>query len=201
MIYLVLGPGRTGSIMLANMIESALSIEFIGISNFSSNSEAEEWVSNHIDYSADYVMHAHSKFISNAVDPANTILIQSKRHNLLNIILSEQIAIHTRQWNKYTQLTPVPFIVSKSIFHRRLQRLLSWYDDINTTKPWHKVVEVYYEDLVKNGQSGVADALGVAAYDITAPVTGKQSLHTYQDWIINLEELTDFYNSLNTPAV
>ena len=95
----------------------------------------------------------------------------------------------------------MPFIVSKSIFHRRLQRLLSWYDDINTTKPWHKVVEVYYEDLVKNGQSGVADALGVAAYDITAPVTGKQSLHTYQDWIINLEELTDFYNSLNTPAV
>jgi len=187
--------------MLANMIQSALSIEFIGIPNFTSNSEAEQWVSKHIDYSADYVMHAHSKFISNAVEPANTILIQSKRHNLLNIILSEQIATRTTQWNSYTQLTPVPFIVSKSMFHRRLQRLLSWYNDIDTTKPWHKVVEIHYEDLVKNGQSGVADALGVAAYDITAPITGKQSLHKYQDWISNLDELTEFYESLNTPSV
>jgi len=201
MIYLVLGPGRTGSIMLAKMIQSALSIEFIGIPNFTSDKETSQWVGGTIDYSKDYVMHTHSKFIASAVDPTKTILIQSKRHNLLNVILSEQIAIHTRQWNQYTRLVPKPFTVNKSQFHRRLQRLKSWYDDIDTTRPWHGVVELYYEDLVKHGHSIVAESLKVASYDITAPITGKKSLHKYQDWIINLEELTDFYNSLNTPAV
>jgi len=201
MIYLVLGPGRTGSIMLAKMIQSALSIEFIGIPNFTSDKEASQWVGETIDYSKDYVMHAHSKFIASAVDPTKTILIQSKRHNLLNVILSEQIAIQTRQWNSYTQMVPKPFTVSKSQFHRRLQRLTSWYDDIDTTRPWHSAVELYYEDLVKHGHAIVAETLGMTSYNITAPITGKQSLHTYQNWIINLEELTDFYNSLNTPAV
>ena len=201
MIYLVLGPGRTGSVMLAKMIQSALSIEFVGIPNFANDKEASQWVNETIDYSTDYVMHAHSKFIASAVDPARTILIQSKRHNLLNVILSEQIAIQTRQWNQYTRLIPKPFTVSKSQFHRRLQRLISWYDDVDTTKPWHNAVELYYEDLVKHGHSIVAESLEASSYDITAPITGKQSLHTYQDWIINLEELTDFYNSLNTPAV
>jgi hypothetical protein len=187
--------------MLAKMLQSALSIEFIGIPNFTSDTAAIQWANNHIDYSKDYIIHVHSKFITNAVDPTKTILIQSKRHNLLNAILSEQIATRTTQWNSYTPLTPAPFTVSKSQFHRRLQRLTSWYDDIDTTKPWHSEVELYYEDLVKHGHSIVAETLGMTSYDITAPITGKQSLHTYHDWIINLEELTDFYNSLNTPAV
>lgn len=183
--------------MLAGMIQSALSILTVEYTSRDKNFN----VNQQIDYSKDYIIHAHRKIITDEVDPTKTILIQSKRHNLLNTILSEQLALKTTQWNKYRPLTPEPFTFSKAQFHRRFLRLMSWYDDIDTTKPWHKVVELYYEDLVTNGHSGVAELLGVPDYDVTVPITSKQSLHKYQDWIINLEELTEFYESLNTPSV
>ena len=199
MIYLVLGPGRTGSVMLSRMIEQGLDLNYGDIPNFTSSEECQDWLKNFTP-DKDYVFHTHTKFICDVIDPTTTTLILSKRHSLFEIVMSEQVANFTRQWNSYTNITPRPTTISKVQFARRYQRLAEWYDNIDLNKDWANVVELYYEDLVEHGHSIVKDKLGLEQYDTTVPITGKQSPHKYQNWISNWEELKELAESLAIPV-
>lgn len=200
MIYLVLGPGRTGSVMLSNMIEQGLGLNYNDVPNFTTALECQAWLTANISPDRDYVLHTHTKFICDVIDPSQTVLILSKRHDLFSSVMSEQVALLTRQWNNYSKIKPVPSTVSKMLFSRRYSRLVDWYQSINTNKNWVKVVEFYYEDLVEHGHDIVKSKLGVEHYNQTASIVGKQSPHKYQDWISNWEELKEFAESLPKPS-
>ena len=200
MIYLVLGPGRTGSVMLSKMLEQGLDLAYADVPNFTTADDCQSWVSTNINPAQDYVLHTHSKFICDVIDPSTTTLILSKRRDLFDIVMSEQVAMLTRQWNTYSNIKPRPNPVSKVLFVRRYQRLVEWYNSIDLNKDWANVVELYYEDLVEQGHAIVKSKLGVDHYNQTALITGKQSPHKYQDWISNWEELKELAESLCIPA-
>lgn len=200
MIYLVLGPGRTGSVMLSKMIEQGLDLNYNDVPNFTTTAECQAWLTANISPDRDYVLHTHTKFICDVIDPTQTVLILSKRRNLFDSIMSEQVALLTKQWNTYSRIKPMPSTVSKMLFSRRYSRLVDWYQNINTDKHWANVVEFYYEDLVEHGQDIVKSKLGLEHYNQTAPITGNQSLHSYKDWISNWEELKEFAESLPKPV-
>lgn len=200
MIYLVLGPGRTGSVMLSRMVEQGLDLAYGDVPNFTTALECQSWIKSNINPATDYVLHTHSKFICDVIDPASTTLILSKRQNLFEIVMSEQVANCTRQWNTYTNIKPRPVTISKVQFVRRYQRLVEWYDSVDLNKDWANVVDLYYEDLVEQGHTVVKNKLGLDHYNQTAPITGQQSPHKYQDWISNWEELKELAESLCIPA-
>jgi hypothetical protein len=200
MIYLVLGPGRTGSVMLSRMVEQGLDLAYGDVPNFTTALECQSWIKSNINPVTDYVLHTHSKFICDVIDPSTTALILSKRHNLFDIVMSEQVAMLTKQWNSYSRIASRPNTVSKVLFVRRYQRLVEWYNSIDLNKDWANVVDLYYEDLVEQGHAVVKNKLGLDHYNETAPITGKQSPHKYQDWISNWEELKELAESLCIPA-
>jgi hypothetical protein len=200
MMYLVLGPGRTGSVMLSRMIEQGLDLTYKDVPNFTTSTECQSWITANISAEQNYVLHTHTKFICDVIDPSQTVLILSKRRNLFDSVMSEQVAVHTRQWNSYTTLSPKPVTISKFLFASRFRRLLTWYDSIDYTKNWANIVELYYEDLVEHGHTIVAESLAAPDYNLTVPITGKQSLHSYRDWISNWEELKELAESLCIPV-
>ena len=200
MIYLVLGPGRTGSVMLSKMIEQGLDLNYNDVPNFTTALECQAWLTANISPDQDYVLHTHTKFICDVIDPSQTVLILSKRRNLFDSVMSEQVALLTKQWNTYSNIKPRPNPVSKLLFVRRYQRLLNWYDSVDPSKDWVSVVELYYEDLVEHGHTIVKSKIGSDYYNETAPIIGKQSPHKYQDWISNWEELKELVESLCIPA-
>jgi LPS sulfotransferase NodH len=200
MIYLVLGPGRTGSVMLSRMVEHGLDLVYADMPNFTTKLECHFWIKSNINPAQDYVLHTHSKFICDVITPASTTLILSKRRNLFEIVMSEQVANCTRQWNTYTNIKPQPVTISKVQFIRRHQRLVEWYDSVDLNKDWSNVVELHYEDLVEQGHAIVKDKLAIEQYNQSAPITGKQSPHKYQDWISNWEELKELAESLSIPV-
>jgi len=199
MIYLVLGPGRTGSVMLSRMVEQGLDLVYADVPTLTSANECQAWINSNIKPAKNYVLHTHSKFICDVLDPGTTTLILSKRRDLFSSVMSEQVAMLTRQWNTYSNIKPRPNPVSKVLFVRRYQRLLNWYDSIDLTKDWASIIELYYEDLVEHGHAVVKSKIGSDHYNETAPIIGKQSPHKYQDWISNWEELKELAESLCIP--
>ena len=183
MIYIVLGPARTGSILLTTII-----------SNFYKNDcEVIFYETTRlpvIDLSKNYIIHTHSKDILDqiAIDPKYITLVISKRKDIFSSVMSAIIASRTKEYYSYTDNTVEPFSITCSEFFKIfIDRYLKWYNDINFSLNYHKIATIYYEDFINN-YSNVGTILNLP-YIESYNISSTKSPYNYKDVILNWPEL------------
>ena len=198
MIYIVLGPGRTGSNLICHMLGNDGKEPEGMLFASRTKDDSKESLEENIEFlklskrwrGANIIVHSHDPNIIHklGIDPKECILIISKRRNLFELVMSHAVTRRTREWSAYTDKTPSPSRMDPSIFLKWCEGFRDWYKDIDLTLPYNKVIEVYYEDIcnIEPGFRHLATLLGVEVKYKTLP---RANPHRYQDWISNWQEL------------
>lgn len=190
MIYIISTHGRTGSHMLMTMM-SGSNMTPGGICN----AVAGEFPRNGkrlLKYKDQFniVIHTHDPaFVETAnIDPSEVVLVLSKRYNKFEAVMSMALEITIRNNPKIE-----PFLLPTQTFLQHKSYQEEYFDKINKTLPYYKVVDINYEDILKFGHRYIASTLDISNYEaIDIPKTGK-SQYSYKDLITNWKELELLY--------
>jgi len=201
MIYLVVGPGRTGSLMLCHLISSADSSWPGGLANaHMAPTDSREHVYKTIRKPGidNLVIHTHDPNLVKTLDlPAEKImLIMSKRRNIFRTIMSHHITYQTKEWHDYTDQVPLtPVHIPNWVFKGAYYEIKNWYSKIDLNYPFYKVTEIHYEDILIDNYAVVKERLELT--NPGQPGTLKEiSPYNYKDWISNWQELEEIYQQL-----
>ena len=192
MIYLVAGPGRTGSIWLSEIIKYQL-----GTSQVYHLHTGLPLLTAMLNDSA-AVVHTHDKFFiqNNGIPPESVTLILSRRRNSFEWILSHYIAQHTREYGNYSSKEVTPIELNLRLFKLKFLFRDYWYKG-HATLPYASISTVYYEDMV-SATSYVSLLQNVIPSPIEYPAVdfsyGK-SPYNYKNIISNWEELHEWYQN------
>lgn len=200
MIYLVVGPGRTGSLLLCHLISSNSTSWPGGLANaYMSPLDTEEYIYKLYRRPGveNLVIHSHNPNLVRDLNlPAEKImLVMSKRHDIFRTAISHYITYETKEWHDYTNQPPKPVWVSEEHFIGTYLEIKNWYDKIDLNFPFYKVTEIYYEDILADGYAVVKEQL-----ELTNPgPPGKikaPSPYNYKEWISNWEGLLEISKQL-----
>jgi hypothetical protein len=197
MIYIVLGPGRTGSILICEILGSLCNA-------LRASTDDMECTTSILarKNSVNIVLHSHSKLIIDKViieklklDPKEITLILSKRRDLFLQIMSNFVAEITGETHSYTKKSPTPIFVDPMDFVSRYASEKKWYDSIDQSLCYRKIVEIYYEDFTKPklDPSVIANALGIENTSNEYLEPNLPSPYSFKDWIVNWENLYQIY--------
>jgi len=201
MIYLVVGPGRTGSLLLCHLLSSADSSWPGGLANaHMCPTDSREHVYKMLRRPGvdNLVIHTHDPNLVKTLDlPAERImLVMSKRRDIFRTIMSHQVTYQTKEWHDYTNQMPVqPVHMPSYEFAGAYYEIKNWYDQIDLNYPFYKVTEIDYDEILVNFHATVKERL-----EITNPgPPGKlkqPSPYNYKDWVSNWDELEKLYHQL-----
>jgi len=158
MKYIIKTPGRTGSHIITSYLRN-----------------------NNID-----CKHCQELWIPN--DPSNWIFINNKRRNWWNMACSRVITSYTKEYGPYTSRnikveTDIESLIDSAGYAK------NWYDTFDMQSKqfqWHKVVTIYYEDMLEN--INVLTAIG--EWNTNLALTQKMSSpYTFKDTIVDYNKL------------
>lgn len=191
MIYIITTHGRTGSHILVEMLSSE-SMKPEGLCNAISGFDPRRG-RKLLKYKDQYniVIHTHdNKFVEhNNIDPQEVVLIVSNRYNIFDSLMSLCIGQKTKEWQFYTSKKIEPFHVPSDQLLLLKKSYNNYYSGIDRTLPYNKIIDIYYEDIIKYGTSYVAELLGVKDDLSRKSQIRNKSPYSYKDLIINWEEL------------
>ena len=141
MIYIVLGPGRTGSNLICHMLGSH-GLEPSGMLYAArTEDDSQQALDNVINFlnsakrwrTANIIIHSHDPNVITKlnVNPAECVLILSKRKELFDLIMSHAVTHLTKQWHGYTELQPEPIEFPPLKFVKWYEGFKNWYTDID----------------------------------------------------------------------
>jgi len=198
-IYAVVGPGRTGSLMLCEMISSSGSPDGShgGLCDAvftKDDPDSIAYLAQHTDH--DIVIHSHDAFFdprAYGLDPSMITLVVSRRRSLFHIIMSNIVARITGEYHDYTNKQPQPCQVDASEFVHIYEILALWYQDLDTSLAYHRVVNIYYEQLISSGPAWLCEQLGVTYHPDLQCQPCQRSPNDYRLWISNWQQLEWIY--------
>jgi hypothetical protein len=169
--YIVAGPGRTGSSLIAAELGQALGVPVLTDSTI-----------NRI--TADCcVVHTHNPRLQ--LDPDACVIV-SHRRNLFDTIVSSCIASHYNEWTVYTS-DQTPFQVALDDFENRYIWTKRWYEAFDTYTQYNNKTTVEYEKFI-------ADYAGT---NTKSPRDGKTVITNYHTLVEFFKELecNEFINT------
>lgn len=191
--WLVLGPGRTGSRHIADIIErvyklSKIPLMFSGPTN------------NHLlngEKIADgQIVHEHDVNLLHLASK-NTRIVLSKR-NIFESALSWSVvhhrpSFHTRRIG-YTTIAPKPFILSEDVFFEHFKNAYDHYQEIDKLKPHIDFFEIDYNDI---DEKKVIDILQLQVPDSNFVYSRYiKNRDRPEDWLINYNQIFEFMKKL-----
>jgi hypothetical protein len=188
MIYLVMGPGRTGSTWLSYVLK-----ERLGILKDPLHQSVEESMTE----PGDKIFHTHNYDWTrdNNVDPQEVTLIISRRRDTFATRMSDYVTKQTEECRIYSNKPVTPFEVNMEEFMEITDSAGDWYDGIDLTAPYYKIHNVYFEDLLATDKE-VTKAYEPLLKDIIGTQQGVWKCpYNYKDWVSNWEQLYDYYLS------
>lgn len=193
MIYLVVGPGRTGSLLLCHLISSNSTHQPGGLANaFMCPLDSQEWINKMYRKPGveNLVIHTHKPNLVKDLNlPAEKImLIMSKRRDVFRTACSHYITYQTKEWHDYTDQEPRPVKIDEDDFIGTYLANKNWYDQIDLNFPFYKVTEIDYEEIMVDNHSIVIERLEITNPGVPGAVK-KPSPYSYKDWITNWERL------------
>jgi hypothetical protein len=216
MIYVVDGPGRTGSKLLIGILaclhrtsvfdeEYYKTIFYDNPDPSTYKQNLNKFVKGKFDNS---FIHTHYHFdnISKFVEPNEVTMVLSKRRNTFEQIMSEIVA---REFDHWTDNSPnpniilEPFEISYEIFSRVLRNTKRWEETLPMENKYAKCVTVDYEDMVLHGYTYVAQQVGIEipsnVDQIMSPISFfyKKSILNYKDYVTNWQQLFEMYQQDN----
>ena len=208
MIYLVAGPGRTGSTWLSDIIKDQLGVDQV-LCPVSSEDPARLTHAltlppddpAHLTARLDdpiAVVHTHDKlFIEKyGISPENVFLIISRRRNTFEWILSNYIAMHTKEYGNYSNKEVEPFKMDFRRFQGKYLYRENWYNNFNFNLPYFNTATIYYEDMV-NATSNKALLQDIISSPTEYPreYSYGKCPYNYKKWVSNWEELYVWYQA------
>ena len=200
MIYLVVGPGRTGSLLLCHLLSSNATSHAGGLANaYMSPLDTSEYVYKLYRRPdvENLVIHSHDPNIVKTLNlPAEKVmLIMSKRKDVFRTAVSHYITYQTKEWHDYTNQLPVPVVVGAEHFIGTCVEIKNWYNKIDLNFPFFKVTEIDYDEIFIDNYAVVKERLELK--NPGEPGTTKNpSPYNYKDWISNWQELEEVYSQL-----
>lgn len=181
--YLISSPGRSGSHIVAAMIQSA-------------------------DLP---IIHTHYPLFPTD-DDTKTGLIIVQRRDLFATIMSNIIVNHTGQTTEYTKTDFEPFTVTYEQFATQYNWHRWYYDNHDFSRPWGLIKTLYFEDFINN-YNFVLQELNLVKKPKLILELGNPELveqfnpnftvkapYNYRQLIINHEECREFLNQLNSTS-
>ena len=190
MIYIVIGAARTGSMWLCSLLADNSDLIW---SRSDQREEVYSAIQSGIDHKKDILIHSHDKELVNTLglSYADVTLIISKRRDLFECVMSTIISQKTEEFafGAYTYRQPEPFSYDPNDFLRICAYKRNWYNDIDLSKPYYKIVTVYHEDMIVQHLKYIT-VLGLNKESIK--INNKSPYH-YTDWVSNWAELYQLY--------
>lgn len=167
MLWLIAGPGRTGSSFLLNYLTNYFALE---------NTSGIKIVQTH-----DATLQLDS----------DSLVICSRRRDLWQHTLSSVIAQHYNEWTEYRK-EDEDFTIDFKSFENKYLWNLRWFEAFDHYTRYNLRLNLYFEDFINN-QSIINQTLQLQP--ASCVTTTKPSPHK-QDRIRNLPELKAFYKKL-----
>jgi len=189
MIYLVTGPGRTGSTWLSQLIKEQVGAEndIHMIPTSPRDIDKQGW------YHTVLHTHDHHWCKNTGINPGDVSLVISRRRDDFATQMSGYVARHTKECGEYSNKHITPFKVDLGEFRFLNEFRETWYDSLDLTVPYYNVSTIYFEDIVAT--SKVVRLTYEPLFKDTIldwPLLGK-SPYSYKDWISNWKELYEAY--------
>ena len=176
--YLVAGPGRTGSVLVATLLSKATGFRMV-----------TDITPSKTEIDATVIYHSH---IATMQLPEDVVVVCPVRANLFDTVLSAVIAEHTAEWSQYSgNIDPINIdfesVERKYIWCKRWQEAFSYYT--------HYKNKIYLDfDQFTQDPSVIYTATGLPVpSNITLPTT-KSPYGTHN--ILNFDEMKYFFNKL-----
>lgn len=167
-MYLVAGPGRTGSVFLYNYLK-ILCRQIAGPQTI-------------------MIEQTHDATLQLAYE---TVVIHCRRKDLFEHTLSSVIAQYTNEWTVYTHET-VSLDIDLKDFESKYLWNLRWFEAFEHFTRYHIRIDLYFEDFIKNPKL-INQTLGLPVREIIPP-TQQRPRGTHV--VNNLHELKDFFQKL-----
>lgn len=192
MIYIILSPGRTGSILLTDIVYKYI------CNNLNFADEVRYfWYDNQppvtFNTDKDCVVHTHSSEIISKleIDPSNVTLIISKRYNLFDLTMSDIISYVTHECTRYTGQQKEPFSIPITIFLKYIEHYKKWYENIDLSLNYYDVKTIFYEDFIDD-YSYIGKLLNFPHLE-KINIETEKSPYDYKDLVVNWEILKFIY--------
>ena len=194
-IYAVVGPGRTGSLMMCEMMSTPGSPGGLCDAVFTKDDHRDiAKLQRETDH--DLVIHSHDACFdprAHGLDPSMVTLVVSRRKSLFHIIMSNLVARITGEYHDYTNKQPQPCQVDASEFMHIYETLALWYQDLDTSLAYRGVCHIYYEQLISSGPAWLCDQLGVTYHPDLQCQPCQRSPNDHRLWISNWHQLEWIY--------
>ena len=176
--YLVAGPGRTGSVLVAILLSKATGFRMV-----------TDITPRKAEIDATVIYHSH---IATIQLPEDVVVVCPVRTNLFDTVLSAVIAEHNDEWSSYSgYMEPIKVdfesIERKYIWSKRWQEAFSYY-----TRYKNKIYLDF--DQFTQDPSVVYTATGLTAPDNISLPTTKSPYGKHN--ILNFDEMKYFFNKL-----
>jgi hypothetical protein len=186
--FIVVGPRRTGSILIAQALGKILSKPVIKF-NF-------DW-QNIIDVNKTSILHSHRPNLPLIFDRRQYVLIVSRRRDTFLGAISEVVSRHTGEFETYTKneidlINSPPFKhhVDVGDFDKVFCDRNDFYKQIDTSEYAH-VVDVYLEDVLQYPYY-LFERIGFTQ-KIATPIETVKSPYRGRDIISNYDELEAYW--------
>jgi hypothetical protein len=205
MIYVVVGPGRTGSNLICQLISSNDFSQPGGICNaIRSASDNPYDVQRALDRADNIVIHSHEPDVVQrlGLDPEEVVLILSKRRDLFQLIMSHAVTYRTQEWHSYSNKPTVPTPLDITAFRGWYKGFKKWFDDVDTSLPFNKIVTAYFEDFndISQANDYLSNLLGITDGYLRYRTPLPGSPYNFKDWIPNWQQVHHLYLSLEDPS-
>ena len=201
MIYIVLGPGRTGSNLICKLLSGNNHIPG-GILNAPRSLDEFDDLHTLLQKNQNVLIHTHNPNIVQdfKLRPEECVIVCCKRKNVFDTVMSHIVTLRTGQWENYTELKvdPKSYPIKEFIEIWAEYANDKWFKSrFNYNLPYKKIVDIYYEDIVETAKNTSWRKANVYLQKLFGVVDGHMRFiepddpcpHHYKDWISNWQEL------------
>ncbi len=168
-MFLVAGPGRTGSVFLFEYLKTL-------------------FAQSNLRKRIHSIKQTHNATLQL---PYETVVIQCRRKNLFEHTLSSVIAQYTNEWTEYSQQS-VSLHIDLRDFESKYLWNLRWFEAFEHFTSYKHRVNLYFEDFITN-PGLINRSLDLPLSDIVSRTRARpRALHT----VTNLTELQNFFQEL-----
>jgi len=188
MKYLVVGHGRSGTHLVADLISKITGVE--------NHFDIDSWIMA----APGAVMHSNSLETIDEIYSGialHTHLVLVRRDNIFATAISEMVARHTGEWYHYTDNEHPQFTVDPAIFWAKMSGIANYYMEAlpsrNVTERFGQVTQILFEDLMSNShrkQSWLAAQLEID----NDPNARRGNTRDYRQIVKNYDELADLFD-------
>ena len=149
---IVFSPGRTGSILIVKSLAAQFNLEEILGRNIHITPDhiSSQYIEDgpwHYVNNDKVIIHSHCPDL-NLINKSEWTALISRRRNDFNCVISNIIGHHSKEYGPVYSGSMRPIYVNKHRFYTECNRVLKFYNDIDTAG-FAKVIEAWTEDVLQ----------------------------------------------------